>query len=45
MKNIIASVALAFAICGLALRGVFPLLMTTPIAFAGGDWKNSPLHT
>ena len=45
MKNIIALVALAFAICGLALPGVFLLLMTTPIALAGGDWKNSPLHT
>jgi hypothetical protein len=26
------------------LRGVFVLLMTTSIAFAGGDWKDSPLH-
>jgi hypothetical protein len=38
MKNIIALVALATAICGLALPGI-------PIAFAGGDWKNSPLRT
>ena len=44
MKNLIALAALAFAICGLALRGAFLLLMTTPVAFAGGDWKNSPLH-
>jgi hypothetical protein len=27
-----------------SLRGVLVLLMTTSAAFAGGDWKNSPLH-
>jgi hypothetical protein len=26
------------------LRGVLVLLMSTSVAFAGGDWKNSPLH-
>jgi hypothetical protein len=26
------------------LRAVFAFFMTTSIAFAGGDWKDSPLH-